>query len=82
MYIDTRNMTPEEITRKKRQLRMQQLSYESDLKKVERKKDELATELRQYKIDRDRLSIAIKNTEAEMKKIPKKKIMQVKSYTV
>ena len=66
MYIDTRGMSHEDKVKKKRQLTMQKMSYDSDVKKVIRKQEELRDELRRFERERDRIEIYIKeNAEKE-----------------
>ncbi|MEA3322878.1 MAG: hypothetical protein U9Q12_01525 [Patescibacteria group bacterium] len=66
MFIDTRGMSHEDKAKKKRQLTMQKMSYDSDLKKVIRKQEELRDELRRFERERDRIEIYIKeNAEKE-----------------
>lgn len=68
MYIDVNQLSPEEKTRKKRQIKMQQLSDESDLKKIQRRQTELEDDLRRLKQERSRLDVYIKENEEEVKK--------------
>jgi DNA topoisomerase VI subunit B len=67
MYIDTRNMSHGDKVKKKRQLNMQKMSYDSDLKKVIRKQEELRDELRRFERDQARLQIYIEENEEKMK---------------
>ena len=69
MYVDVRGMSEDEITKMKRRLTMQQLSYDSDLKKVNRKQETFKDELRRYEQDRSRIEIYIKENEIATKKI-------------
>lgn len=69
MYIDTRNMSDEDRSKKRRQLMMQQLSYQSDLKKLDRRKGELQDDLRRLKQERDRMEIYIKENKEEAHKV-------------
>jgi septal ring factor EnvC (AmiA/AmiB activator) len=68
MYSDPRDMTPQEKEKKKRQLAMQQVSYQSDLKKIEREKLELKDELRRLEQEKSRLEVYIKESEEKIKK--------------
>jgi hypothetical protein len=68
MYSDTYNLSPEERSKKKRQLIMQQMSHQSDLKKVERRKNEIKDDLRRYEQERDRMEMTIKEQKEAMKK--------------
>lgn len=72
MYIDTRNMSHADKVKKKRQLTMQKMSYDSDLKKVIRKQEELRDELRRFERERDRIEIYIKEN-AEKEGVAKEK---------
>ena len=74
MYIDPRDMTAEEKTKKKRQMTMQQVSYQSDLKKVQRKQAELRDELRRLEQERSRLDVYIKENEDATKKSAEKEV--------
>lgn len=74
MYMDTRNMTDADRSRKRRQIVMQQISYQSDLKKLERRSGELKDELRRFEQDRDRLEMHIKEHKAEMQKVTDREI--------
>lgn len=68
MYIDTRNMSDEDRSKKRRQLVMQQISYQSDLKKLDRRKGELQDDLRRLEQERDRMEIYIKENKEEVHK--------------
>lgn len=68
MYSDTYNLSEEERSKKKRQLIMQQMSHQSDLKKVERRKNEIKDDLRRYEQERDRMEMTIKEHKEAMKK--------------
>ncbi len=68
MYIDTRNMSDEDRSKKRRQLVMQQISYQSDLKKLDRRKGELQDDLRRLEQERDRMEIYIKENKEEARK--------------
>ncbi len=68
MYLDTYHLTPEEKKRKKRQLTMQQMSYQSDMKKIERRKNELTDELRRLEQERSRMDIYIKENKDATRK--------------
>ena len=51
---------------------MQEMSYRSDLKKVQRKKEELGDELRRHERERSRINVYIKENETESKKFTEK----------
>ncbi len=68
MYIDPRDMSREEKVKKKRQLSMQQMSYQSDLKKVQREQEELRAQRRRLDQERSRLNVYIAENEEAMKK--------------
>ncbi len=68
MYINPRDMSAEEKTKKRRQLNMQQMSYQSDLKKVHREQDELKDERRRLEQDRSRINVYITENDEKMKK--------------
>lgn len=68
MYSDTYNLSAEDRSKKRRQLTMQQMSHQSDLKKVERRKNELKDDLRRYEQERDRMEMTIKEHKEEMNK--------------
>jgi hypothetical protein len=72
MYIDTQGMSDEEITKMKRRIKMQQLSYDSDLKKVQRKQMELKDDLKRYEQERSRIEVYIKENEQANKKMLEK----------
>ncbi|MEN8252009.1 MAG: hypothetical protein ABFQ53_00295 [Patescibacteria group bacterium] len=65
-------MTEEEITKLKRRLKMEQLSYGSDLKKVQRNQLTLKDDMRRFKQERDRINVTIKEKEDEEKKLLEK----------
>lgn len=65
MYTDTRDMTEEDRSKKRRQLMMQQISYQSDLKKLERRQGELKDDLRRLEGERSRLEMYIKENKEE-----------------
>ncbi len=73
MYIDVGGMSEDEIIKMKRRLTMQQLSYDSDLKKVNRKQEELKDELRRYEQERSRIEVQLKENDVEVKKMLEKK---------
>ncbi len=73
MYVDVRGMSQEEKTKLKRRLRMKEMSYDSDFKKLERKEEELADQLRRFKQDRSRIEVQIEENKADSKKILEKK---------
>ncbi len=73
MYVDVRGMSQEEKTKLKRQLRMKEMSYDSDFKKLERKEEELTDQLRRFKQDRSRIEVQIEENKADSKKILEKK---------
>lgn len=68
MYIDTRSMGPEEKSRMRRKMMMEQVSFQSDLKKVEREQQELKDELRRFEQERDRIEIYIKENHEKMRR--------------
>ncbi len=72
MYIDVGGMSEDEIIKMKRRLTMQQLSYDSDLKKVNRKQEELKDELRRYEQERSRIEVHLKENDVEVKKMLEK----------
>lgn len=64
MYIDVRTLSDEERGRRKRQLMLEQVSHQSDMKKIEREQLLLREELRRFEQDRARLDVDIaKNKE-------------------
>lgn len=74
MYIDTRSMSDEDRSKKRRQLMMQQISYQSDLKKLDRRKGELQDDLRRLEQERDRMEIYIKENKEETRKAMDKEV--------
>lgn len=68
MYIDPRSMSEEERSKKRRQMTMQQISYQSDLKKVEREQLELKDELRRLEQELDRVNVYIEENKEKIKK--------------
>ncbi len=73
MYIDVQGMSHEEKVKMKRRLRMTQMSYDSEFKKLERKEEELRDQLRRFKQDRSRIEVQIKENIDDGKKILEKK---------
>jgi len=73
MYIDVQNMSHEEKIKLKRQMRMEQMSYDSDFKKLERKEGEFIDQMRRFKQDRSRIEVQIEENISETKKITEKK---------
>ncbi len=69
MYVDFRAMSSEEKARKKRRLLLEQVSYQSDVKKVEREKLALTEALRRLEQDRARLDVDIANHKEQMRQI-------------
>ncbi len=61
-------MSKEEKVKKKRQLSMQQLSYQSDLKRLQRDKNQLVDEQRRLKRERSKIDMYITETEEKLKK--------------
>jgi len=57
MYTNVQGMSSEEKTKLKRQLRMEQMSLESNFKKLERKEGELMDQLHRFKQDRSRIEV-------------------------
>jgi uncharacterized protein YPO0396 len=72
MYIDTRNMSHADKVKKKRQLGMQKMSYDSDLKKTIRTQEELRDELRRFEREQARIQVYIEENEEKMKKAKEK----------
>ncbi len=68
MYIDPHTMSEEEKIKMKRQLSMQQMSYQSDLKKIEREQNDLRNERRRLDQERSRMDVYIKENEEKVKK--------------
>ena len=68
MYIDTRNMSDEEKSKKRRRLMMEQISFQSDLKKAEREQQELKDELRRLEQERDHIEMYIKENKEKTQK--------------
>ena len=73
MYTNVQGMSSEEKTKLKRQLRMEQMSLESNFKKLERKEVELMDQLHRFKQDRSRIEVQIEETTADIKNITDKK---------
>lgn len=77
VYIDTRGMSDEQKSKKRRMLMMEQISHQSDLKKVEREQQELKDELRRYEQERDKIEVYIKeNKEKTHKSIERMDFLQ------
>jgi coenzyme F420-reducing hydrogenase delta subunit len=73
MYIDVQSMSHEEKAKLKRQLRMEEMSYDSDFKKLERKEAELTDQLNRFKRERSRIEVQIEENVDDGKKIAEKK---------
>ncbi len=73
MYIDVRSLSQEEKIKLKRRLRMKEMSYDSDFKKLEREEGDLIDQLRRLKQDRSRIEVQIKENLEASKKISEKK---------
>lgn len=73
MYIDVQGMSHEEKVKMKRQIRMEEMSYDSDFKKLERKEVELKDQLRRLKQDRSRIEVQIEENLDDIKKVTEKK---------
>jgi len=73
MYIDVQSMSHEEKVKMKRKLRMEEMSYDSEFKKIERKEAELIDQLRRLKQDRSRIEVQIEENVDDSKKITEKK---------
>lgn len=58
-YIDIRDMSDEEKSRRRRRLMLDQISFQSDLKKIDRELLVLKEELRRFENDRARLDMDI-----------------------
>ena len=69
IYIDVRSMSEEERGRRKRQLLLEQVSYQSDLKKVEREQLLLREQLRRFEQDRARLDVDIAQNKESAQKL-------------
>ena len=65
MFIDTRGMSDAEKTRRRRQLLMEQMQYQSDLKKIDRRQNELLDDLRRLQREWNLLDIYIKENKEE-----------------
>lgn len=74
VYLDTRGMSPEQKVKMKRQLTMQKMALEADLKKWERKQLETTDALNRFKKDRDRATVYIEEQKSEAKKIVEKEV--------
>jgi len=72
MYTDVRNMPHEQKVKIKRQLTMQKMSYDSDLKKNNRGQEELTDELRRLEQDRSRVTVYIDENTEKTKKLKEK----------
>lgn len=73
MYTDVQSMSHEEKVKMKRKLRMEEMSYDSEFKKLERKEAELTDQLRRFKQDRSRIEVQIEENVDDSKKITEKK---------
>lgn len=73
MYIDVQSMSHEDKVKMKRKLRMEEMSYDSEFKKLERKEAELVDQLRRFKQDRSRIEVQIEENVDDSKKITEKK---------
>lgn len=69
MYIDPHTISPEEKARKKRRLLLEQVSFQSDIKKIEREKLTLKEELRRFEQDRARLDVDIANNKEKTREM-------------
>lgn len=69
VYIDTRGMSDEERTKKRRTYMLEELSIQSDLKKAEREDQTLRDELRRLEQERDRTEMYIKEHKDKMRTI-------------
>lgn len=72
MYIDANQLSPEEKLHKKKRIQMQQFSYESDLKKIQRRQAELKDEFRRLEQERSRMDVYIDENKEETKKYMEK----------
>ena len=66
--------TEAERKAKRRRIEMQQIAYDSDLKHNTRDQESAAIELRRIKRDIDRLNVALRTKEAEIKKLQDKQL--------
>jgi len=73
MYIDVQGMSHEEKAKMKRQLRMEEMSYDSDFKKLERKEAELTDQLNRLKRERSRIEVQIEENVDDGKEMAEKK---------
>ncbi len=65
MFIDTQGMSDADKTKKRRQLLMEQMQYQSDLKKTERKQNDLKDEMRRLEQERNRTEVYINENKEE-----------------
>ena len=66
------SLSHEEKVKMKRQLSMQQMSYDSDLKKVHRQQEELRDELRRLEQERSRIMVRIDENKDKNRKLQEK----------
>jgi len=73
-YIDIQNGDDADILRRRKRLQMQQLSYESDLKRLLRETEAAQQEIQRITRERDRLTMQITDHERRVKKLEDKEI--------
>ncbi len=73
-YIDIQNGDDADILRRKKRLQMQQLSYESDLKRLLRETEAAQQEIQRITRERERLTMQITDHERKVKKLADKEV--------